>query len=567
MPRFFAAFGSYGLPIGEGDPVRAAESIRQRPALVQEVIVDALDEWESEPRNSWRPTFRAQWVRAVLQAVKPDDTWGSKVRAARQEPDAERSRTALEELADTADIRQLPARALTSLARLLSLPKAVELLRRAQRQHPADFWVNHDLGGALQNLTPPQRTEAVRFLTVAAALRPESPGIQLNLGNALGNNGQLDEAVLTLRRAIELDAQFALGHAALGHWLAARGELEEASASYQKAIDLDPTISPRTYHDLGQLLLTRGLFEEAVAVWRRGVELDPVCLEIHIKLGSALLSRNRWDEAIVNLHKASVVHPNNAEVCNNLGIALRKMGRVEEGIVCHRRAIELNANLASAHINLGQALQQQGRFGASLEAFRRGHELGSKEAGWRLPSGEWVRGAERLAALEARLPAFLKGEFQPTNLAERQGLAVVCQAKKYHAAAARLYADMFTAAPKLADDLKAAHRYHAACNAVRAGTGQGEDAVTLDRECVRLRKQALDWLRADLGLWTERLQNGEPTESAAVLQQLQHWQQDDALSAIRDGTALAKLAVEERANFSRLWADVAALVKKAEETR
>ena len=59
------------------------------------------------------------------------------------------------------------------------------------------------------------------------------------------------------------------------------------------------------------------------------------------------------------------------------------------------------------------------------------------------------------------------------------------------------------------------HRYCAACYAALAGTGQGEDAVKLDaKEQTRLRKQALDWLRADY--WQRYLFHPD-TELAGLL--------------------------------------------------
>jgi hypothetical protein len=42
-------------------------------------------------------------------------------------------------------------------------------------------------------------------------------------------------------------------------------------------------------------------------------------------------------------------------------------------------------------------------------------------------------------------------------------------------------------------------------------------------------------------------------------------QQESDLAGLRDAAALAKLPVEEQKAFTQLWADVAALLKKAEE--
>ena len=93
---------------------------------------------------------------------------------------------------------------------------ALALLRRAQQAFPADFWINHDLGMALSECQPPQHEEAIRFLTVAVALRPDSPGVRFNLGNALAGAGRLDEAIVAYRQAIGLKPDYAMAHFKLG---------------------------------------------------------------------------------------------------------------------------------------------------------------------------------------------------------------------------------------------------------------------------------------------------------------------------------------------------------------
>jgi hypothetical protein len=187
------------------------------------------------------------------------------------------------------------------------------------------------------------------------------------------------------------------------------------------------------------------------------------------------------------------------------------------------------------------------------------------QPGWRYPSADWLREAETRAAMEPKLSAFLKGEFQPSENRERLGLADVCQIKKLNYTAAGLYAAAFAADPKLAADLGAGHRYNAACCAALAAAGQGEDAAQLDdkeRSC--LRRQALDWLKANLTAWRNRLDSGPAQARPAIVKNLRHWHQDKDLAGIRDAAALAKLTVDEQKVFTQLWADVAALLKKAQ---
>jgi serine/threonine-protein kinase len=171
-----------------------------------------------------------------------------------------------------------------------------------------------------------------------------------------------------------------------------------------------------------------------------------------------------------------------------------------------------------------------------------------------------------LLALDEKLTAILKGDAQPADDAERLALARLCQRyKQLHAASARFYTDAFAAQPKLADNPRTRPRYDAACSAALAAAGTGKDADKLDaKERTRLRKQALDWLRADLAMWGKLLEEATPQQRAAVHKTLAHWKRDPDLAPIRDKEALAKLPKAEREAWQKLWADVDALRQRAQ---
>src|SRR5262249_30251490 len=149
-------------------------------------------------------------------------------------------------------------------------------------------------------------------------------------------------------------------------------------------------------------------------------------------------------------------------------------------------------------------------------------------------------------------------------------LALLCGAdfKRLYATAAMFYAEAFAHDPKLADDLRNQYRYNAACAAALAGCGQGKDADKLDdKERARLRKQALDCLRADLAHWTEQAASDKPGDRERVRKTLKHWRDDPDLTGIRDKDAVAKLPADEREACQKLWADVDALLRKADEKK
>jgi tetratricopeptide (TPR) repeat protein len=236
---------------------------------------------------------------------------------------------------------------------------------------------------------------------------------------------------------------------------------------------------------------------------------------------------------------------------------------VDEAIACFRKAIALDPKFAEAHCNLGQALRSQGRLTESLECYRRGHALGSKRRGWPYPSASWVRQVEQLVQQENELLDVLSGKRQPASASERISYVGLCTLTRRYEAGARLSADAFAADSTLADDQNAGHRYNAARCAALGAAGQGKNAGELPpMERLALRRQALTWLRAELGSWTRAVAAGE-VGSRRLARILTPWQKDPDLAPVRDPESLCKLPEAEQVAWRNLWAQVEALLARA----
>jgi eukaryotic-like serine/threonine-protein kinase len=700
VPLYREAFRAYGLPAGVGDPAMVSARIRNRPAFVRETMLSALDDWDfiaGEAKYGVNEPHR-EWLQSVLETAETAESWVRQLWAARRETDPAKRQAAVETLATSADVRRIPPQALSNFAWLLRPVDAVALYRRAQQQYPGDFWINLDLGETLQSLTPPERVEAIRFLTVAVALRPESAvchytlahalhnlgrlddavasyrkaievdpnyiyaygnlgtllsnmgrndeaiaycrkAVEINpkssavyilLSRALTNIGQIDEAIVSARKGIELDpklagtaytvlarAQTAKGqhdeaiancrkavemdpndafcHNSLGFAFKGKGQSDEAIASFRKAIELDPDhagfrenlgsalrekgqldeaiasfrkaleIHPnqaKFQDNLGSALREKGQLDEAITRYRKAIELDPNSARAHNNLGIALMAKGQLDEAIGRYRKAIELDPKFANPHNNLGIALKDKGRIDEAIASYRKAIELDPKYAYPHNNLGVALKDMGRVDEAIASYRKAIELDPKFA---IARSNLAKAAQ-MAEGRDNLPDFQSGRYKPATSAEFLGLIDWCLFKKLNHTAAGLSAQAFTFDPKLNDDPQAGHRYNAACFAALAAAGHGEDATKLDdQERARLRKQSLEWLRADLTLRTKQLETGTPTDRTDVLATMKHWQKDSDLASIRDEVAQAKLPPDEREALTQLWADVTELLKLAQK--
>jgi tetratricopeptide (TPR) repeat protein/serine/threonine protein kinase len=459
------------------------------------------------------------------------------------------------------------ARAHSNLASALKhkrdLKGAIAEHHKAIALDPKDAGIHVNLGAFLCDVKH-DYDGAITEFKKAIALRPKDAAAHSNLGNALRAKGDLDGAIAEFKTAIALDPKFASAHHNLGFALNEKGNQGGAIAEYKKAIALDPKLS-NAYINLGYALRARGDLDGAIAACNKAIALVPKDAKALNNLGLALQGKGDLDGAIAAYRKAIALDPKDALAHYNLGIILTAKGDIRGAINAYRGAIKLKPNFAEAHCNLGDALMWDGQLAEALISKKRGHKLGTLRQNWQYPSAQSVKKCEQLVNLDGKLSKFLQGEIQPKDIDEYLALADLLRIKRRYADAARFFADAFGAKPELADNLHGHYRYNAACIAARAAAGKGEGATKLsDNERARWRKQTHGWLKADLKLWTEILKKGTPQGRMGVQQMLQHWQNDTDLVTVRDAMALVNLPQEERQAWTKLWADVDTLLKRAQ---
>jgi serine/threonine-protein kinase len=468
--------------------------------------------------------------------------------------------------------------------------KAVELL--------PDYAVGHcNLSAALLALKKP--AAALATARKAIELRPNYLQSYNNCGAAFQAMGKPDEAVEAYRQAIRLDSEYAEAHFGLGSVLFAQKKHKEAAAAYHRAIRLKPDY-PDAFYNLGILLREENKLAEAEKAYRQAIQLRPDFAGAYTNLGNLLLVQGKLPQAEEAFRKTTLLKPDDArahynlgnvlaaqkkhnaataafgkaiqlqhdfpEAHTNLGTVLHAQKKLPEAATALREAIKIKHDLPEAHWNLGLVLLEQASLENALAALSKGSELLSATHPAQPRMRRLVRQVQRQVNLAPRLSAVLQGTDKPTD-AERIEFAQLCSLKKLTLAAVRLYIEAFTVDPKQAEDLRAGHRYSAACAAALAGCGQGKDADKLDaHERSRLRQSALRWLQADLALHGKRMSSGNSADRASVDEKMRHWQSDSDLAGFRDHDGLRKLPEDERRQWQKLWEDVEALCKSAAGT-
>jgi Tfp pilus assembly protein PilF len=176
-----------------------------------------------------------------------------------------------------------------------------------------------------------------------------------NLGNALDQKGQTDEAISQFHEAIRLKPDQAEARYNLGMALVRKGHAEEAISQYQEAIRLKPDYV-RAHNNLGIELAKQGQIDEAIRQFQETIRLKPDYVDAHNNLGNVFAKRRQLSEAILQFQEAVRLKPDAAFSHNYLGMALAENGQIDEAMGQFQEALRLKPDYAQARNNLTRAL-------------------------------------------------------------------------------------------------------------------------------------------------------------------------------------------------------------------
>jgi serine/threonine-protein kinase len=553
-------------------------------------LLAALDDWAVCAVDMSRWT----WLLEAARRADPD-AWRDRVR----EPAAWDDPARLAELARTAPVAEQPASVLVALGERWQAAggEATDFLSRVQRAHPDDFWASLALGKALEEKG--KLEEGISYDRKALDLRPKTVAAYLNIGHARFLQNLLkdpDGAIENDQAALQLDPKSAAAHSNIGSAWKHYGRHDLASQEFSEALQLDPDLAP-AHCNLGEVQAAGMALNEAIGHYGEALRLEPDLARSHYSLSVALLSKGRFDEtyeihqralrddpgnkgahdrifglasndALRHYHQAIGFHPAWSPAWSDFGGTGRARSRLDEAIDRYRVALRINPAMFEAHRSLSQALLARGQVNEALAASQNALGLLSRDH-YDRPAVDWeVQRCERLLALEGRLPAVLGGKDRAADAAEGLDFADLCRIKRRYTAAARFYADVLAARPRLADDQMERVRQYAPTVAILAASGRGEDAGKLsEAERARWRKQARDWMRADLAAWAEGRVGGSAMDRDLVERALVHWRADPDMTVMCDPAALAELPPAERQEWVSLWSEIDSLIDRLKDLK
>lgn len=180
-----------------------------------------------------------------------------------------------------------------------------------------------------------------------------------NLGVALADQGDHDEAIKKYHKALQLDPHYQDPVGNIGLSLAEQGKMEESITYFLKALEINPK-DYKTLNNLGASLIVVGRDTEAVQRLSEAIALNLYYAQAHNNMGVALQHLGRIEEAIDHFSTAVRLDPDYAMAYNTLGVILANQGRFEEAIEQFSAALKINPEYRSARLNLEKSLKAIG---------------------------------------------------------------------------------------------------------------------------------------------------------------------------------------------------------------
>ena len=126
--------------------------------------------------------------------------------------------------------------------------------------------------------------------------RSAARGAYINLGAVYNRLGQLDDALTTLRRGIQLDANRAEGYYNLALVYKQLGQIEMAVNAYRESVRLNPRMYDAHYN-LGNIFLEKGQHAHAIAHYKQALDIRPNWEKARSALETAQAAKVEHDEA------------------------------------------------------------------------------------------------------------------------------------------------------------------------------------------------------------------------------------------------------------------------------
>jgi serine/threonine protein kinase/Flp pilus assembly protein TadD/TolB-like protein len=210
----------------------------------------------------------------------------------------------------------------------------------------------------------------------AQTLNDEIPEVHFALGNVYRVTGKTTEAIVELKRALQLAPNSDEGYRRLANAYMAAGQKDDALRAYQQAIDVNPYYG-LNYTRLGIAYNELGDYQKALGALNRAVELMPDSAAAYGNIGVIYFQMGKWNDAITAYGKALKIEPSE-DLYTSLGTAYFYLGHRTDAVTMFQKAVALNPNNHEYAGNLADGYRWSGEKDKAKATYQQAIQLALK---------------------------------------------------------------------------------------------------------------------------------------------------------------------------------------------
>ncbi len=204
--------------------------------------------------------------------------------------------------------------------------------------------------------------EAIKEMEKAVSLKPQFADLRYALGTLYNKISNYPKAKELYQSAIDINPKYFKARVHLARVLISSGEGESAAKELEISKQHCPNFYKKELGDLIQALRINSDEEDLNIFFHEILEEQPSSSQISRELAIESIQNGNNTEAIRELKKAITLQPDYPDLHNYLGIAYGNNGMVDDAIEEFEVALKINPKYIKARLNLALVLYENGRF-------------------------------------------------------------------------------------------------------------------------------------------------------------------------------------------------------------
>ena len=208
--------------------------------------------------------------------------------------------------------------------------------------------------------------QAIETIQKAIFINPH-PMYYFNLGESYRMSRQFNEAVIYLKKALEMAPNFPNIYFSIAKTHLESGDFISATENFNKVLELQPG-NFRALFNLGNIMLNKGNNLEAINYYRQVIRMNPNFAEAYNNLGIALGDSN---EAINAFRQSLILVPNYHEARNNLANLLKKRNNFNEAEALYNQVLKDNPDDSEAYLSLAKLFSETENYQSAIPYYEK----------------------------------------------------------------------------------------------------------------------------------------------------------------------------------------------------